>query len=394
MKHLAAALLWLAGALRAVAAAAPEPIDHRAFDTAVRQAVAPQAGQAVTALKLLHLSADVGPWLDTGLALQPGDRVTLLKTGRVWWSRALDLSLEPPIAVWGRIGEAGTIFRGARATDTVVADRAGTLRLKLYPGLRWLDARGGYAGEPAAVNPDAGGGVSVALVQWRAGVHIETELKRLADQPVIGPLAAAEAERLAGGTAPPPDGWHYLWELGPAELFTAVERPDGHGHPPRAIRLHTRNDVGILQKDTPFELSPDTVLRWRWRVDQLPARGAEDEVPSHDYMSIAVEFDDGRDITFLWSRSLPVGTVFACPLPGWQERETHVVARSGEAELGRWVEDAVNLHDIYRRAVGGEPPARVRRVWLIGVSLFGHGEGRSEFGQIVLEAGARRLAVD
>ena len=70
-------------------------------------------------------------------------------------------------------------------------------------------------------------------------------------------------------TAPAPDGWAYLWELGPAEIFTEVEHPSGHGHPPRAIRLHTRNDVGILQKDAPFELTPDTVLRWRWKAQDV-----------------------------------------------------------------------------------------------------------------------------
>jgi len=387
--------LWTACVAGAAPATPPSPpaVDHGAFETAVRQAVAPQAGQAVVGLKVLHLSGDIGPWLDTGLALLPGDRVMLLKSGRVWWSRAHALSLEAPMAVWGRIGDQGLIFRGERTTDTVTADRAGTLQLKLYPGLRWLDERGRYAGEPAAANPDAGGGVSVALIQWRAGVHIESELKRLTSHPTLGPLAAAEVDRLGGGTAPAPDGWHYLWELGPAEIFTEVEHPSGHGHPPRAIRLHTRNDVGILQKDAPFELTPNTVLRWRWKAEQLPARAPENQVPTHDYMSIAVEFDDGRDITFLWSHSLPVGEIFACPLPAWKDRETHVVARSGSADLGRWLDESVNLHALYRQAIGDQLPARVTRVWLIGVSLFGHGEGRSEFGQIVLQDGARRLEV-
>lgn len=399
-RSLLALALWAAGIAAAVAAtatAAPPPpsaVDHGAFETAVRQAVAPQAGQAIVGLKVLHLSGDVGPWLDTGLALLPGDRVTLLKSGRVWWSRAYALSLDAPMAVWSRIGDQGPIFRGERATDTVTADRAGTLQLKLYPGLRWLDETGRYAGEPAAANPDAGGGVSVALLQWRAGVHIGSELQRLAALPtVVAPLAAAEVQRLGGGTTPPPDDWHYLWELGPAEIFTEVEHPTGPGHPPRAIRLHTRDDVGILQKDAPFDLTPDTVLRWRWKAERLPARAPENQVPTHDYMSIAVEFDDGRDLTFLWSHSLPVGEIFACPLPAWKDRETHVVTRSGTADLGRWVEESVNLHALYRRAIGDRVPARVTRVWLIGVSLFGHGEGLSEFGQIVLQDGARRLEV-
>ena len=58
-------------------------------------------------------------------------------------------------------------------------------------------------------------------------------------------------------------------------------------------------------------------------------------MPTHDYMSIAVKFDDGKDLTFFWSRDLPVDTAFHCPLPGWKQREIHVVARSGTAELGK-----------------------------------------------------------
>jgi hypothetical protein len=62
-RPLLALVLWAAG----IAAAAPPPpsaVDHGAFETAVRQAVAPQAGQAIVGLKVLHLSGDVGPWLD------------------------------------------------------------------------------------------------------------------------------------------------------------------------------------------------------------------------------------------------------------------------------------------------------------------------------------------
>lgn len=50
-------------------------------------------------------------------------------------------------------------------------------------------------------------------------------------------------------------------------------------------------------------------------------------------MSIAVEFENGRDLTFIWSTDLPVSEHFHYPLPGRHDRETHVVARSGNAEL-------------------------------------------------------------
>ena len=37
-------------------------------------------------------------------------------------------------------------------------------------------------------------------------------------------------------------------------------------------------------------------LSWRWIVEELPSRLPEDQLTSHDYLSIAAEFDDGPAI--------------------------------------------------------------------------------------------------
>lgn len=119
----------------------------------------------------------------------------------------------------------------------------------------------------------------------------------------------------------------------------------------------------------------------------------ENTLPTHDYMSIAVEFDNGQDITFIWSHDLPVGQSFRCPLPGWDFRETHIVARSGSADLGRWISEQHNVFDNYKKAVGGAMPKRITKVWLIAVSLFQKVEGMSQFGEIVLKDGAKETRV-
>lgn len=369
----------------------PSP-SHEVFEASVRQAITPEIAASLTAFKVLHLSGDVGPWFDTGLALARDQPVTLLMNGRVWWSRALQLSLEPSMAVWAQVGQRGTIFRGLRNTHGFRAERAGPLRLKLFPGLRWTAPDGRYDGEPAPINPDAGGGVSVAVLAWKPGTDVPAALQRLALLPALAPWAQAEAERLAQPTVAAPDGWRYLWELGPAEIFT--RRPDGGDGRGATLAVHTRGDVGILQKDVSFALRPGSTLSWDWKIDALPSAVAENQVPTHDYLSIAVEFDNGRDLTFLWSHSLPEGTHFDCPLPAWQHRETHVVARSGSAGLGRWQAEKIDLVAAYRRAIGGPLPQRVTRVWLIANSVFQKGEGRGEFARIELADGARRLRVD
>lgn len=78
--------------------------------------------------------------------------------------------------------------------------------------------------------------------------------------------------------------------------------------------------------------TPDTRIEWSWKVDELPSKLREDTTPTHDYLSLTVEFDDGLDLSYCWSVSLPPATFFACPLENWKHKETHLVVRSGRCE--------------------------------------------------------------
>ena len=120
----------------------------------MKASLAPLAGKTVQGLKVLYLSADVGPWMDTDMALKPGDKVTMILDGKMWLSRTYNLSFESKFAVWARVGARGPIFRGT-TTNTFVVKEAGTLQLKTYPGQRWLDTSGRYEGDPAPSIPTA-----------------------------------------------------------------------------------------------------------------------------------------------------------------------------------------------------------------------------------------------
>jgi hypothetical protein len=141
--------------------------------------------------------------------------------------------------------------------------------------------------------------------------------------------------------------------------------------------------VGILQKVVDLPLTENSEISWRWCVEQLPITLREDSVPSHDYLSIAVEFENGRDITYYWSSSLPVGYGYDCPLPNWKDKEYHVVVRSGAAGLGEWQDERRNLMADYRHYMG-EPPQRIVKVWLIANSIFQRGHGRCDYADILL----------
>lgn len=331
----------------------------------------------IDAHAFVEVPADRPPWLPTPLELTKGDRVTWVAAGRVELSRLLDLWVGADFQLWARPGEAGRIFRGTRDTHTFTAEEDGRLHLASYFPGEWSDDRGALA-TPPDVYRGVRGGITVLVLRW--GVEPEAGLRALSELGPAGALFRRELERLAH-PLPVPDGWSYLWFLGPAEIF-GRER-DGERD---VITCRHRGQTGILQRDVSLPLTADTRLRWSWRVDRLPSALPEDVMPTHDYMSIAVEFENGRDLTYYWSSSLPLETGYACPIPTWRERETHVVVRSGPDGLGRWHDEERDVRADYARFVG-EPPERIVRVWLIANSVFQRREGACRYADIGLVDG-------
>ncbi len=332
--------------------------------------------------RLVSLPGNVPPWTDTGLAVRRGAWLTILASGRLVLAEALDLWIPPRFALWGRIGGRGPIFNGTRDTTSLACEGDGALELAVYNG-EWATPDGALA-TPVEAYAGSSGRIEALLIRWRgtAAAGLAALRRLLPDDALI----AAEDDRLRRGVAPPA-GWEHLWFLGPTECFRAAHE-DGRA----AIRVDTENEVGILRKPIDFPLGPATTLAWRWRVDELPATGAEDTPVGHDYTSLALAFENGQDLTWYWSAGLPPGTHYRCPLPTWAARETHWVLRSGAGGLGRWHEERRVVANDYRQAIG-PPPARITGAWLIAVSVFGHRRGRSTFADVVLRDGDRELRV-
>jgi hypothetical protein len=330
----------------------------------------------------LHLPANVPPWTDTGLTLQRGETITILASGDVVWSRVADLLAAPRYHLWCRIGD-GEIFRLGSDTRTLTVPESGRLSLCIYHGI-WA-SRDGVLKPPTDAYGALEGGFDVLVVRW-GDVSPSESLDVLSSLAPDDPLIRAERTRLGTRREPPP-GFEPLWFVGRTDIFSTA---DVDGAP--AITLRADADAGIIRKPFELPLTPGTFLEWTWRINRMPSRGREDTFATHDYTSVAVELDDGRDLTWHWSAALPVDHYYGCPLPRWKGVETHMVVRSGPAGLGTWIDERRDVHADAARALGAAP-ARIVAVWLIGISLFQRTIASVDVRQIAVVQDGRRHAI-
>lgn len=361
----------------------PAP-DLPRFRAALDRALGATARGVIAEHVWIQLPASEAPWRDSGIAVRAGEEVSWFAAGRVTVSAALDIWVTPKTQLWARIGDAGPIRSSSRDSHTLRAESDGRLSFGNYFPNDWKDTSGARR-EPDAAYASMKGEIWILVVRWYGSAKDGLAALAAASDP-LG-VVASERARLELGD-PNPSGWRHLWHLGDTEIFRASEGPNGEP----ALRCETAGDVGILQRDAAFPLRPDTQIAWRWRVDALPGLLREDTVPSHDYLSLAVEFANGLDLTYYWSRELPVGTAYWCPLPNWKHREFHVVIRSGDAGLGAWHAERRNLHDDALRYLGAHP-GDVVRVWLIAVSVFKRQLGAFSITGIRLSGGGEEQLV-
>jgi hypothetical protein len=338
--------------------------------------------RTIAEARVVHMPGNVPPWTDTGLRISKGDEISILAEGRVVTSEAAGLSFRPRFALWARVGGRGPIWTGTRDTQTFRAERDGALELAIYNG-EWKTPDGVLA-TPVEAYSGVTGAIEALVLRWRGEARPGLEAVRGAAPGE--PLFAAELDRI-GAPATRPAGWSYLWFLGQSEVYSALRRDGSH-----SIGCRCDDDVAILRRPIDLPLGPDTEIRWRWKIDQLPSRAPEDTLLRHDYLSVALEFENGRDISWFWSSSLARETSFACPIPQWTPRETHLVVRSGPSGLGAWQSERRSVQADYRSAIG-EPPRRIVAVWLIATSVFQHGAGVAEFAEIAVQSAGKTIEV-
>jgi hypothetical protein len=318
------------------------------------------------------------PWSQQLGEILVGQSVTFLLSGRWWILKEHNYWVDPGVAFYARIS-GGAMYNPANNTGTMLADRNGTLEIARTIG-QFKNAKGELFPSEEQYKAAEGLIEGVAII-WQ-GNALDGLIQLSAEGDIDG-LILAEINRINYQKLLPA-GWGYMYMFGDSGIFS--EGSNGE------LQCNSHKNVGILQYAIDAPLTTDLQLDWKWLVNKLPSPVAEDQILTHDYLSIAVEFDDGKDITYMWSAELPEGTVFQCPLPRWTEYETHIVQRSGNKLIGEEVQESRNVYNDYHQHIKGSA-TNITRIWLIANTVFMRGAGRCSYSDILLSQNGQQTKI-
>ncbi len=124
------------------------------------------------------------------------------------------------------------------------------------------------------------------------------------------------------------------------------------------LRINTRGGCTSIGKQYSFSVTKYPHLEWKWRTHKLPENGCENVMHLNDsgagfYVIFSGRFKLNRILKYVWSTTLPIGTITASP---YNPNTMIVVLESGTQKLDTWVLEKVNLQKDYVRIFGGTPP--------------------------------------
>ena len=313
----------------------------------------------------LELRNALAGWIKTGISLEVGDPFEVDARGT--WD-AEGLVLAPRHVLWYRVSEDGTARNFPSDDLFAVSEASGELEIAIRPpSFYWFDKQGTFPPEVLEA-PE----IAVAFtVEIRQSGALRSMRKSGADKNLSQTSGRSEDR--------PPKDFQYLTILGESEVWSGRAVSNEY-----LVSAKLEDDAGIIKMPVNIELSENMRFSFDWLYHSLPAVAPETSVMGHDYLSIALEFDNGQDLTWMWSKFLAEGTSFTCPLPWWSERETHFVLDSGFDGLGKWKSHSRNILDDYAGAVAGDPPKKIVGIWLIANNLFAKQDASASFRNITL----------
>ena len=184
---------------------------------------------------------------------------------------------------------------------------------------------------------------SVLLALLALAAHAAAQAPRVVEHWSEGP---------AGGG--PPSTWSAYGREAALKFPPAIVADEGR----RALWLKTERYSVRFARRVDADLAKTPVLTWEWKALTLPAQGDIRSEIGDQVARIVLMFPPRfrpRMLGYVWDTRAPVGTeahTKQTMLDRWL-----IVARSGAADVGRWVRESRNVATDYTRLFGDAPPA-------------------------------------
>lgn len=154
------------------------------------------------------------------------------------------------------------------------------------------------------------------------------------------------------------EGWKIKEWRGKADI-DIVETETGH-----AIHLKSRSTSTALYKEIKFDARQYPVIKWKWKAVKLPKgadvrrRDSDDQalqiyVTFEKWPSIISTSLNTRTVGYIWDTSAPADTVVTSRK---SSSTRYIVVRSGQGEVGEWIEEERNVYEDYKRLFREDPP--------------------------------------
>ena len=128
----------------------------------------------------------------------------------------------------------------------------------------------------------------------------------------------------------------------------------------RCLKAYSHKNASIVVSQVRFDPHAYEQLSWEWRVDQLVDGEVLDRKDGSDAAArVYVYFDtpglpwQRRNLDYVWSASLPVGTVFDS---AYSSDSKIIVVESGPQHVGQWRNVTRNLADDFETSFGSRSP--------------------------------------
>jgi len=127
----------------------------------------------------------------------------------------------------------------------------------------------------------------------------------------------------------------------------------------KVLQASSQNSASGLIFETDYDPKQFPVMTWRWKVDQIIARGDSRKKSSDDYAArIYVVFPHWffpmtRTVNYIWANRLPKGSFQLSP---FTRNDMMIAVESGNAKVGQWVSVQRDIVADYRQAFGEDPP--------------------------------------